>query len=228
MLKVLIGIALGILSGFSAYALLGEKIYKKILCLRTLNEDGSEKLKKLSEKTKICVSLVTGAICSAASLKTLLCETEVTVIIRVVFALYMVSLCAVTDFREHRIPNAFTALLALGEFAVLAADWILGRPEAAAYTFSAVFSCLLTVILMSLAAFLSKGGLGLGDIKLLAALAFAGDIYLLGSSVLISVLCCSAVGILLIILKKRSVKDGLPYAPFLFIGLAASVFMNLY
>lgn len=228
MIKTFIGIAVGLFTGLSVYALANEKIYRRLRFIQPAKEGEAEISKEFSKRERVCIFAVIAAIIGAAACKALFTVSDITVILRIVSALYFVSLCAVTDIKEHRIPNILTALLASCEIIMLLIDWIAGKPEALAYTFSAVFSCLVTVLLLSVASFLSKGGLGLGDIKLLAALSLFGSVYLIGSAVIISMLCCSAAGVILLVIKKRSVKDGLPYGPFLLIGLVAAVLMNLY
>ena len=77
-------------------------------------------------------------------------------------------------------------------------------------------------------AILSKGGLGGGDIKLAALIGF----YLGWRKVLIALflgaLTGSVVGLVLIISKKITSKDPLPFGPFLSFGVFLNILFSRY
>lgn len=73
-------------------------------------------------------------------------------------------------------------------------------------------------------AVISKGGMGGGDIKLIAAIgSFLGWQKTL-LTIFLSALIGSIVGISLMIVKKKGRKDMIPYGPFIALGAAISVF----
>lgn len=228
MIKFVVGILMAIISGLSAYALSDKKISDKISSkLRPKQQEDSEGIteKVIDQKKAAVISALNAIICGAVGFRLMMHSYDAIYIIKILFAVYLISLCSITDYKAHRIPNLLTAILAIIEAALLFIGKLADQQYISSYIFGAAFSCIAVVIFLSLASFLSKGGLGLGDIKLLAAFSLLGDIYLLCSTIIISMIGCSLVGIILIIAKKRSIKDGLPYAPFMFVGLAISVFL---
>lgn len=76
---------------------------------------------------------------------------------------------------------------------------------------------------MLLIAMVSKGGMGGGDIKLMAA----AGLFLGWKNVLtaffIACLIAGVLGMILILLKKRERKDKIPFGPFLAIGILISM-----
>ena len=74
-----------------------------------------------------------------------------------------------------------------------------------------------------LAAVLSRGGMGGGDIKLLAAAGFILGPAPTAVALFISVLIGSIVGVTLIVKKLRQRKEFIPFGPFLAVGIAVSV-----
>jgi leader peptidase (prepilin peptidase) / N-methyltransferase len=77
--------------------------------------------------------------------------------------------------------------------------------------------------ILLLAAVLSRGGMGGGDIKLLAAAGFILGPAATGIALFISVLVGSIVGVALIVKKIRKRKEYIPFGPFLALGIVASV-----
>lgn len=74
---------------------------------------------------------------------------------------------------------------------------------------------------------LSRGGMGAGDVKLMAVLGF-----FLGGSVIISVMVlavfCSAIySIVNLIRKKTSLKAEIPFAPFVMIGTVLAMALGV-
>jgi len=121
------------------------------------------------------------------------------------------------DLEQQIIPNRF--VLVLFCWVIL---WQLLYPELNAL--SAVLGFFLGGILFYLIAVLSKGGMGGGDVKLMAVLGFAIGMPMVFFVFLIAFLTGALVGILLIILKKKGRKSPLPFGPFLALAYFIAVF----
>ena len=74
-----------------------------------------------------------------------------------------------------------------------------------------------------LAAVISRGGMGGGDIKLLAAAGFILGPAMTGMALFISVLIGSIVGVTLIVKGIRKRKEFIPFGPFLAVGISISL-----
>jgi len=124
----------------------------------------------------------------------------------VLFSLLLVVSCI--DLEKQIIPNRFVLLIF---------TWILlwqfVYPELTAL--SAVIGFFIGGVLFYIIAVLSKGGMGGGDVKLMAALGFAAGLPLVFFIFLLSFIGGAAVGILLMALKKKGRKSPLPFGPFL-------------
>jgi len=64
----------------------------------------------------------------------------------------------------------------------------------------------------------SRGGMGGGDVKLAAFIGFATGWPLAVSALFVGSILAGVVGIFLILLKKKSGKDAIPFGPFLVLG----------
>ena len=77
---------------------------------------------------------------------------------------------------------------------------------------------MVSFLILGIANKLSKGGIGLGDVKLLSCIGFMCDIYIVIKTLTLALLACICILGVLLILKKQTVKDHLPFAPFIHIG----------
>lgn len=123
-------------------------------------------------------------------------------------AVALLGLAASVDLRERRVPNALTyggTLAALGAAAI------------AGHAVMAIAGCLFATTLMAVMYVLARGRLGMGDVKLAAAVGAtigpaAVPMFLLASGV------AGAVGALLLLAYGRSRHDTMPYAPAMVAG----------
>ncbi len=75
-------------------------------------------------------------------------------------------------------------------------------------------------------AFLSKGGMGLGDVKLAASFGANFGLKVGVTSLFVSVLLGALVGIALMLLRKKGRKDRIPFGPFMVLGAYACTFFG--
>lgn len=132
-------------------------------------------------------------------------------------------LCSVvlarTDLREHRLPNRWTGRLALGGVVAMGGGAVLGG------LWSVVASCLLGGLGYALAMLalhvLTRGGLGLGDVKLAAGLGLycgvAGLAAVLAAAVL-AVLLGGVVAVVLVLARRADRHTALPFGPAMVAG----------
>ncbi|MEW6379023.1 MAG: prepilin peptidase [bacterium] len=125
---------------------------------------------------------------------------------------------SVIDLKVQIIPNVISLPgIGLG----LAASLLPGSPLT---FFNALSGMLIGGGLFYLVAVISKGGMGGGDIKLIAMFgAFLGWQKCL-LTIFLGVLLGSIVGIALMLLKRKGRKDPIPFGPFLCIGALISLF----
>ena len=78
-----------------------------------------------------------------------------------------------------------------------------------------------------LAHFLTKGGVGMGDVKLLAVIgAYMGSGSIMAAAFL-SVAASAFYSIVMLLLKKIKLKEEIPFAPFIFIGTVLTMALGM-
>lgn len=135
---------------------------------------------------------------------------------------------ALYDYRTLRIPNKLVVWLPISRLAFLVMELLTKDVNLVSRLVSSVVGagfCLLVLILFSC---LSKGGIGMGDIKLLSGLGFLLGFY---SIIYIMILSCAAsfvLSVVLLITKKKTMRDEIPMAPAILMGYIAVLILGLY
>ncbi len=142
------------------------------------------------------------------------------------FVVLAVALSAI-DFEHHRLPDPLTGSLYLAGLVFLTLD------SFTHHNLSRLNHAFIASIALGgfywIVNFLSKGGMGMGDVKLATSIGlFCG--YISMSTVyvasMISFALGSLVGVVLIVAKKASRKSALPFGPFMLMGAIASIYVT--
>ncbi len=133
----------------------------------------------------------------------------------VLFSLLLV--ISVIDLERHLIPNRLVLLL-LG-WVIL---WQLFFPRIS--TLSALGGFFTGGFLFLAIALLSKGGMGGGDVKLMAVLGLASGLPDVLLVFMLAFFSGALVGVLLIIFKQKTRKSPLPFGPFLSLAFLGTTF----
>ncbi len=130
------------------------------------------------------------------------------------------------DLKYNRIPNRFIlAILAWRTFCLLGE--LLWYREALVQTVlqeiigAGIFGLLIIVCML-----VAKNSIGMGDLKLVLMISACQGIYGTMNTLFVSMIVAFLAAIVLLLTKKKSRKDVLPFAPFLSIGLYISLFLT--
>ena len=140
---------------------------------------------------------------------------------------FAVLAAAVVDYKTKTIPNIIPIILVLGRVVIFAYELMFMDSTIGLLTNSLV-GALLCLVLLNVANKMSKGGIGGGDIKLLASIGFVCGLYVVVSSMLLALVNCIVVSGLLLALKKCSVKDYVPFGPYIYMGYFMMCLLTLY
>lgn len=80
-------------------------------------------------------------------------------------------------------------------------------------------------LLFFLASILSKGGIGMGDVKLMTCIGLYTGIYETLNISFISIMLSVLVGVFLILIKKANKKTELPFVPFILLGVIVEMLL---
>lgn len=128
------------------------------------------------------------------------------------------SAIAVTDWEKHFISNKLLLVMLLLWSGIIGISIIANTENGLGILFSSLLGALTGGLIFLLCYVLSRGQMGAGDVKL----AFVMGLYLTGDKIIgaifYGVILCMIYSVIQLIRKRIGLKDGVPLAPFLYIG----------
>ena len=180
------------------------------------------------------LTILISAIAATAALVAALLPNENGLQIHVIFSfkiavsLILLLSAGIVDAKTHTIPNLLPAAFLIARIIFLPFEYIFQRENFKTLIISSLAGLAATFIILYLVHRLTKSGFGMGDVKILSALGFMFSISCTLSTVLFGMIITAVIGIVLIIMKKKTRKDAVPFGPFIFIGFIISVILGVY
>lgn len=125
---------------------------------------------------------------------------------------------AVIDAKLKIIPNFIPFGLIIARLGFFAFEFLTKDENAAGLMINSLVSLVLCAVMLLAANKISKGGIGLGDVKLISCIGFMCGLDVVLSVTLLSLIVCVAASLVLAALKKISFKDDMPFGPFIYFG----------
>lgn len=219
-----IGIIWGIVSALLIF--ISTKYYIPRLSQRSNGKLSNEK-GKVSRTNKIVIILLIVLFSGICGYFTSENATSVINITRIAIAFFVLLLVAQTDYTYMIIPNMCSEILLAAGIMSILAEVILDRDNVAAWTLNCILSALITLVILTLMSKLTKGGIGLGDVKIFSSLSFLCGLRCVFATLMMALIICALVSIVLILLKKKTMKDALPLGPFIYFGYGISIIMAI-
>lgn len=206
----------------AAYCTLDGKLADRIRLLHIMGTP-SGKSRDIGRRQVILLSLFIGMLCYGSAVKIFLCQGETVNRFKMLVALLCIAGAACNDYREQRIPNIFPLVMAVSGIICLAAGYLTAQNGAVSYVASSLIATVLVASCMTIAALLTRNGIGTGDIKLCSSLALIGGVYTTGRTLFWGMIACSLTAIFLLLSKKKTIQESLPFGPFVLIGYMISI-----
>lgn len=135
--------------------------------------------------------------------------------ISVAIVLYII---AIIDSKTYKIPNVFVfGLLGIG-FLLFVTEILLYQDRILYLIIQKISGLFICVVLFYVLSRITKDGIGMGDVKVIAVMGWMIGLSLSFVAVMFSLLICSIVAVGLLISKKKNKSDKIPFGPFLFLG----------
>lgn len=130
------------------------------------------------------------------------------------------------DYKSFRIPNKLIITGLIYRALILIAELIWERDALLTTVVSELIAALAMLVISVLCVLILKNSLGMGDIKLFIVMGVLQGVVGITSSVIASLLVSFVVSVFLLVTKKKTRKDAIPFAPCILIGTYISIFLT--
>ncbi len=131
------------------------------------------------------------------------------------------------DWQSRRIPNRILKMLLTVRGILLAAEWLTYPKLGLAVLLSALLGAAIGGGMFLIAHFISKGGVGMGDVKLFIVIGSYMGSGSIMTAVFLSVMASAFYSIAMLLLKKIKLKEEIPFAPFIFVGTVLTMALGM-
>jgi leader peptidase (prepilin peptidase)/N-methyltransferase len=146
-------------------------------------------------------------------------------LIKMAVAYFCIAAVALADLHEHKISNWFPLAMVIARVVIFIPELFLRRDDLLRISLSSVIGAAVCFLILYVMSVVTHGGFGLGDVKLLAALAFLCGAYAVCSTMLYSLILCVLISVFLLISRKKGMKDTIPFGPFIMIGYMCTLLL---
>lgn len=178
------------------------------------------------EKFRICMVVVLASGIGLSAIFSVF-SYNILKILRYLILYAALFLTAWIDQGNKRIPNKILKVLLGIRGILIILEWLVFPKLGLAVLISALSGMLIGGGMFLLAHFLTKGGVGMGDVKLLAVIgAYMGSGSIMAVAFL-SVAASAFYSIVMLLLKKIKLKEEIPFAPFIFVGTVLTMALGM-
>ena len=149
-------------------------------------------------------------------------------LLRLVLLGTLLTAAAYIDALSHKIPNWIVLCTAAVFAGCTVLDFVLSGTDAVPMALNSVLAAAVFVVVFFLVRLASRGGVGYGDIKIITAAALVLGIYGTFSFLLVSHVLAAVAAIALLVSKKATRKDGLPFGPFFYLGYLVTILTGMF
>lgn len=129
------------------------------------------------------------------------------------------------DFRSYRIPNSFVISGLVYRVLILPFEFIFASDTVWTYLSSEAIAAVAMLVATLLCSLCIKNSIGAGDIKLFVVMGLLLGLDGLWGTVFVSLMVSFFIAVYLIITKKKTRKDSIPFGPAIVIGSFLSIWL---
>ena len=149
-------------------------------------------------------------------------------LLRLVLLGTLLTAAAYIDALSHKIPNWIVLCTAAVFAGCTVLDFVLSGTDAVPMALNSVLAAAVFFVVFFLVRLASRGGVGYGDIKMITAAALILGLYGTFSFLLVSHVLAAVAAIALLVSKKATRKDGLPFGPFFYLGYLVTILTGMF
>lgn len=133
---------------------------------------------------------------------------------------------AISDYREFRIPNKWILIGILLRVILFLPEIIFARDILQATLVSEGIAVLGAIVICVACMFLSKGSIGMGDLKLMMLMGLMLGVEGICYAMFISIFFSFVIAVMLLVMRKKKKNDAIPFAPFILAGTVTAMIIS--
>ena len=133
----------------------------------------------------------------------------------------------ITDLELYLIPNKCSLVLLGARALLILAELIWARDNVVGNLIDSAVAMGLSLFVLLIMARLTRGGIGMGDVKLFSCIGFMCGVRAACYTLVLALIACALTSTLCLLTRKKGLKDSLPLGPFILIGFGISVLLAL-
>ena len=130
------------------------------------------------------------------------------------------------DFKTYRIPNTYVLFGLLLRLIGFIVELFCKKPDVWRGLLVDFIVALIVLVVAFLCTIFVKDGIGFGDMKLMAVLCLLLGVEGAWSAIFVSLLVSFFASLVLLLRKKKSRKDAIPFGPAIMVGTYLSIFLT--
>lgn len=147
--------------------------------------------------------------------------------LKMTLGMCVLSCIFITDMELMMIPNLCSLVLLGGRIITIVAEFIWMKDEAIAWLLNSLIALVISLLLLLIMSKVTRGGLGMGDVKLLSSLGFLCGVRAVCFTLMFAFLLCALASTGLLLSRKKQLKDALPLGPFIWVGYGVTVLLSI-
>lgn len=147
--------------------------------------------------------------------------------LKMTLGICVLSCVFVTDMELMMIPNLCSLVLLGGRVLTIIAEFVWMKDEAMAWLLNSLIALVISILLLLIMAKVTRGGLGMGDVKLFSSLGFLCGVRAVCFTLMFAFLLCALASTGLLLSRKKQLKDSLPLGPFIWLGYGVTVLLSI-
>ena len=180
---------------------------------------------KPSKQIHIVLSIVIGMMAAGSYYQLFRVVSDPINICKMILVVNGVIVAGCVDLRERIIPNRITGCMAIGGILLLVLGAVSKQNGAMAYIYSSVFATIVSVSVLCILSFITRQGMGFGDIKLIGAIGIIGGVTIVIGTLFIATILSAIVACILLGFRRMEPKSVIPFGPFIMTGCMLTVML---
>lgn len=148
--------------------------------------------------------------------------------VKVCITLEMLLSAMIIDIYIKKIPNLLIVSAYILRCVLFIPEFIFFKDDFFVTLLGSLIGFAVSFIIFYILSLITRGGIGMGDVKLISAMGFligiAGTFY----SLFYGMFICMITAVCFLVSRKRKLKDQFPFGPFIFLGFIVAVFLGTF